>query len=71
MLDNVEKLLRMIEASASATNAAFDLAADLAGLLSADSQEQLKQRFAALRAENEAGHARFQAKLDAIIQGGK
>lgn len=71
MAIDVLKLLRMIEVARAAVDTAVDLAGDVSELLSPGDQATLQAKLIELRGENDAGHARLQAKLDAIIQGGK
>lgn len=70
MAIDVLKLLRMIEVARAAVDTAVDLAGDVSELLSPSDQATLQAKLVELRDENDAGHARLQAKLEAIIQGG-
>ena len=64
---DIQKLLNAVSAAASAYQAALDIAEDAVAVISPASQADLKDRLARIRADNDAGHARLQAKLDAII----
>lgn len=64
---DIQKLLNAVSAAASAYQAALDIAEDAVAVISPASQADLKDRLAHIRAENDAGHARLQAKLDVII----
>jgi hypothetical protein len=66
---NLTKIIDAIDTAANAYQAATRLAGDLAALLEPTDQDELKERLARLRAENDAGHARLQQKLAEIVRG--
>jgi hypothetical protein len=70
MID-IAKLLAAVETASAAYRAALDIVEDVAAVVAPADQAELASRLATLRNENDEGHARLQAKLAAIIVGGR
>ena len=67
-MDLVSKVLDAVRSAQAGYEAAIELAGELKGSLSGNDQQRLKDGLGAIAAENDAGHARLQQKLQAAAR---
>ena len=70
MTISLDRLLRALATANAAYQAALEIVEDASAVIAPADQQTLKDRVAAIRADNDEGHARLQAKLDQLIAGG-
>ena len=70
MTISLDRLLRALATANAAYQAALEIVEDASAVIAPADQQILKERVAAIRADNDEGHARLQAKLDQLITGG-